>query len=373
MIDVAIVGAGPAGLISAREAAKEGAEVTVFEEHGEIGEPERCAGLLSVRGLERLSLEISRSFLQNVVRGACFITESGRRYFFDVGRPVAVVVSRRRFDQALGGQAEKRGAKIFLKTRVKRVTKGGGYFVIETNRGAFKARWVIDAEGAGASILRRFLGMGVESGRWIPIRQLLVEGHNLDRRYVYIYFKSYLPHFFAYLIPIDEDLGKLGAASRVPDLKERLRRFIGEEFPEVRVLEEFGYVIYTGFPLSMLGIERGFVPVGDAAGHVKATTGGGVILGGLIAGSVGRAVAEILRGGDPSEPLGMARAILGELKRIALGRRILEKIPRASYDIFLEGLSRKPLKNYLTRFWDMDFQLSALLPGRRSLYYGLRP
>ena len=372
MIDVAVIGAGPAGLISAREAAGGGAEVTVFEEHEEIGEPERCAGLLSIRGLERLSLEVSRSFLQNVIRGACFVTESGRRYLFDVGRPVAAVVSRRAFDRALGAQAEKRGARILLKTRVKRVNRSGGYFVIETNRGAFKARWVIDAEGAGASVLRRFLGVAAEPRRWIPIRQLLVRGHNLDRRYAYVYFRSYLPHFFAYLIPVNEDLGKLGVASRVPDLRRRLRKFVSEEFPGAKILKEVGYVIYSGFPLSVLDIEGRFIPVGDAAGHVKATTGGGVVLGGLIAGSVGRAVAEALRGGDPGEPLRMARMILSELRGIALGRRILERIPRSLYDAFLRGLSQRPLRDHLTRFWDMDFQLSALLAGRRSLYYGLR-
>ncbi len=52
--EAAVVGAGPAGLIAARELAGRGFEVKVFEEHTIIGEPNHCAGILSVNGLKRL-------------------------------------------------------------------------------------------------------------------------------------------------------------------------------------------------------------------------------------------------------------------------------------------------------------------------------
>lgn len=54
--EAVVVGAGPAGLIAAREIASRGYDVKVFEEHPEVGVPNHCAGLVSVDGLDRKSV-----------------------------------------------------------------------------------------------------------------------------------------------------------------------------------------------------------------------------------------------------------------------------------------------------------------------------
>ncbi len=364
LIEIAVIGGGPSGLMAAREAARRGIKVVVFEEHEEIGEPERCAGLLSIKGLEKLSVKISKEYLQNIVRGASFITPLGRRYLIDAGRSVAVVVDRKEFDKALAEQAESAGAEIMRGTRVKSVTRAGSRFVLRTTRGEFQSLWIIDAEGAGASLLRKFSGKSAEPGKWIPIIQLLVEGHGLDERYAYLYFKNYLPDFFGYLIPIDDRLGKLGAASRTPDLRRRLVKFIAEEFPRVKILKKISYAIYTGSPITDLNFRERFIPVGDAAGHVKATTGGGVIFGGMIAGGIASAIAEIIREGDPASFLREVGKAMAELRKIAVARKLIERIPKAVYDPVLGLASSSLIKPYLTRFWDMDFQVSTFLKPR---------
>jgi digeranylgeranylglycerophospholipid reductase len=78
-LDVAVVGGGPAGLIAAREAARRGLAVAVFEEDWAIGRPERCAGLYSVDGLRRLGIPTSGHHVQNRVRGAVFVSPSKTR------------------------------------------------------------------------------------------------------------------------------------------------------------------------------------------------------------------------------------------------------------------------------------------------------
>ena len=45
--DVVVVGAGPAGCLAAKYAAKNGAKTLIIEEHASIGSPVQCAGLLS--------------------------------------------------------------------------------------------------------------------------------------------------------------------------------------------------------------------------------------------------------------------------------------------------------------------------------------
>lgn len=362
MLELAVIGGGPAGLIAAREAARKGVEVAVFEEHHEIGEPERCAGLLSLSGLKKIKISPYGKHLQNLVRGAVIKGITGKIYSIKLRRPVAAVVSRRIFDKELAGQAEKAGAEIICGTRVKKVQRSGDSFTLTAVKGCFSSRWVIDAEGAGASILQGFLGLRTEPSRWVPIVQLIVEGHDLDRNLVYMYFKRYLPHFFSYLVPIDDDLGKLGVASRAPNLKKLLERFLREEFPDVRILSRSHHLVYTGFPIdSVLLYPTRFIPVGDAAGHVKATTGGGVIMGGYISANLASAVAEEIRGGCSERFLRESSKVIAELRKIALLRKLFASMDSPALDLFFSLLFSSPGRAFLSRFADMDFQVSSLL------------
>ncbi|MEB3788211.1 MAG: FAD-dependent oxidoreductase, partial [Desulfurococcales archaeon] len=56
MDDIALVGAGYAGLVLAWKLAESGARVTVYEEHDEgwVGLPRHCTGLVSARVVEGL-------------------------------------------------------------------------------------------------------------------------------------------------------------------------------------------------------------------------------------------------------------------------------------------------------------------------------
>src|SRR6266404_9078159 len=75
MHDVAVVGGGPAGLLTARRCAEAGLDVTVLEEHEHIGEPVHCTGIIS---LETATLtKISEDVVLNRLRRACLIAPGG--------------------------------------------------------------------------------------------------------------------------------------------------------------------------------------------------------------------------------------------------------------------------------------------------------
>ncbi|WP_255191351.1 geranylgeranyl reductase family protein [Natronobeatus ordinarius] len=84
----------------------------------------------------------------------------------------------------------------------------------------------------------------------------------------------------------------------VEDLKRDLRE--RPEFAGARVEDKLGAALPTRRPYDS-AVHPGFVAVGDAAGHVNPTTGGG-IAGAAYAGSyAGEQVIEALETGDPSE------------------------------------------------------------------------
>ena len=99
MYDLLIIGAGPAGLLTALHAAKLGLTSIVFEEHKTIGSPDHCAGILDLSGLKRLGLPTTnQSYIQNTVSGAFFHGYDGSVLEIGTPRPQAAIVDRQQFE-----------------------------------------------------------------------------------------------------------------------------------------------------------------------------------------------------------------------------------------------------------------------------------
>ncbi|MBS7638011.1 NAD(P)/FAD-dependent oxidoreductase, partial [Candidatus Bathyarchaeota archaeon] len=154
-----VIGGGPAGLLAAREMAKRGFKVTVIEEHPEIGEPNHCAGLLSIEGLKRIGVEPSPNFIHNRVKGGRVISPGGIIIELKDTRDRAYVVDRAAFDRRLAEQAMEAGAEIREGLRARELILKEGKVEGARGRGwEFMAEVTIDAEG-GVRTLARQLGL----------------------------------------------------------------------------------------------------------------------------------------------------------------------------------------------------------------------
>src|SRR5659263_625908 len=120
--DVVVVGAGPAGSMAAKYAAKAGARVLMIEEHETIGLPVQCAGLISTRAFEGCELE---TLNKHAFRGAHIHAPSGRVLRVDGKRTMAYVVDRSELDRALALEALKSGVASLVKTRFSGVRREG--------------------------------------------------------------------------------------------------------------------------------------------------------------------------------------------------------------------------------------------------------
>jgi digeranylgeranylglycerophospholipid reductase len=146
--DVVVVGAGPAGSWAALTAAKMGVEVTVCEEHKEVGFPSHCPGHISIRGLDKLGLHVPEKIIENRISGAVFYSPSGNEFRVKLQSPVTYVINRTMFDKHLGQLAERAGARLMLGTRVDKLLLNHASVtgVSLKSREHLKSGVVVDAE-----------------------------------------------------------------------------------------------------------------------------------------------------------------------------------------------------------------------------------
>ncbi len=280
MHDVVIVGAGPAGLFAAGRLATAGLDVAVLEEHAEAGVPVHCTGVLADDAFDEFGL--SRQSLLNPLSRARFYAPSGDSIEHQTHRTEAVVIDRRAFDQELHQKARTAGARILTGRRATSLAvDASGVRVTIRDRDAVLGRTAILACGANYGLARR-LGLGLPS-TWLQSAQLELPAS--ERGDVEVYFGSAVaPRGFAWAVPVSRSSGRFVRVGLMCDgpAAEHFSQFVrrlaprwgirgpactGEQPPRLKML-----------PLAP--IPRTFtdrvLAVGDAAGLVKATTGGGI-------------------------------------------------------------------------------------------------
>lgn len=267
--DVVVVGAGPAGTAAARECARLGLSTLCIEEHGTIGYPVQCAGLLSTAAFGECRLASERSIL-NRVTGARVITGAGSELLIDAKKTKAVVVDRGTLDREMAEAAADAGAEFRMKTAVYSV-KGTSVYARGVNgveEIGFKI--LIAADGPRSSIARIY---GMERARtFLAGIQADMPGE-CDTRYVQI-FPDASPEFFGWSIPTGQGRIRVGMCGR-RDMMDRFARF------SQRFGSSTSQFVTGTLPLGVMKrtYQERTLFVGDAAGFPKPTSGGGIYTG----------------------------------------------------------------------------------------------
>jgi len=374
--DVVVVGAGPAGSFAALTAAKMGAKVAICEEHKEVGVPSHCPGHISIKGLNKLELKPPDSAIENRISGVVFYSPSGNEFRVKLPSPATYVISRSKFDKHMAQLAEKAGAKLLLRTRAERLLLDknmvGG--VSLKNGQHLDSKIVIDAEGCASTLLKQ---MGLQTFD----KSLVVNAVNgqvdrisgLDEDTVEVYLgQEYAPGLYAWIIPKQDGSAKVGLATRTGNPRAQLKRFLNKH-PIARKKLKLADVKNPSYHLIPLGgpipktYHNRLLVVGDAASHVKPTTGGGVIMGLTCARIAGETAAQALRHNSLSEGFlshyeeRWRRAIGFDMTVMRRIRLILNRLSDKKLDNIISLCSQLRLSDELQKLEDIDFQGKAVL------------
>jgi geranylgeranyl reductase family protein len=287
--DAIVVGGGPAGLLAARDLAEAGFSAIILEEHEEIGMPVHCTGVLGLDAFDELDLP--RETVLHTVHAARFISADGSSLLIDHDRVRAAIVDRAAFDGALAASASAAGAEIRTGCHVRQIEVTPDGVDVSTADGVLQSRVVVMACGANYRFNRR-LGLGLPR-LFAHSAQREVPFPETDHVEVYLG-RQIAAGGFGWLVPFrrgGRPYARVGimCESRARAAFTALSHRIGARFDMIPEWGEPRVKILPLGPVERTWSER-VLAVGDAAGLVKATTGGGIYFGLLS----GRIAADVL-------------------------------------------------------------------------------
>ena len=347
---VSIIGAGTAGLVLAKKLGGSGIEASVYDQKPVLGIPVRASGILSLTGLGTLGMDYSRCET-NTLYGAN-IHSGGRTMRIVSKQPVAKVLDRKKLNDSFHDQAVAAGARVFTGKRI-----SGTELDTLSGRGV-----VVGADGAISSVAKHF-GLGEINKLSLTYKaEFRVDAP--DSRMVDLFFdKLRYAGLFAWLCPNAPDLLEVGIGvdSKSGNAKEAFDHFIrtkdvSDIIGSRKPVTQGASVIPMSLRSRMVDEKRRVLLVGDAAGHVKPTTGGGIVFGGggavMAADIIGRYLNGTAKLGDYEA--GFRKRYGMDLKLHAVINKFYSSLGPTAMGRVITALNFLGADRFLGTYGDMD-------------------
>ncbi len=346
-----IIGAGTAGLIAAKRISRFGISTIVYDQKKVPGTPNRASGILSIKGLDALEIGYKKA-VTNTLYGARIHTGKETLEII-ANKPKAHVLDRKVLNEICMYEAIDNGAIVNTGVRADHDIVGD-YDIL------------VGADGAVSSVAMHF-NMG-SIKRYVNTYKAEFEVNVDDAKSVDIIFNSRIANgLFGWMCPNSKEVLEVGIGTIGGNSKRAFDMFVKDK--RVSDVIGRGKVIAEGasmIPLSLrekiVNGEKKVMLVGDAAGQVKPSTGGGIIFGGNAAIILADVIKKHFESGMP----------LYEYSRIYSSRYGLDtrihntvsamysKLDKVGFSMAIKVVKLLGIEKFLAKYGDMDMPSNSI-------------
>jgi geranylgeranyl reductase family protein len=275
--DVAVIGAGPAGLAAASAAAAAGARTIVLE-RAEHPRYKTCGG-----GLIGASRAAAGGLIEvptrDEIRSATFTLRGGQEYSRSHPESLLAMVVREEFDAALLKRAEENGAQVRQRAQVRAIDQADGHATARLTDGTqITAKVIVGADGS-SGVTARHVGAEfdqVDLGLELEIAVPDAVAQQWSGRVLLDWGK--IPASYGWVFPKGDRLtvGVIAARGQGEATKAYLREFVGQlGLADFEAVQDSGHLTRCRTDNSPLAKGRVIV-AGDAAGLLDPWTREGI-------------------------------------------------------------------------------------------------
>ena len=276
MIDVAIVGAGPAGSNCAYNLARKGIYATMFDHSHPREKP--CGGMIGMADKEAFSILEEFPIEHSEIDLMRIISPSRKIWNIDMTKNKLLCFSRMRFDQYLLNEALSEGANL-IEEKVIGLQKNGESWRVITQKGSYDVRTLVGADGV-SSLIRKSIVGSLDKRDMGACFGYIFKG--AEEKTVTI---KFLPKIEGYIwvIPRGDNTSIGGGTTKISsfrELKDQVNLFTKTGYSRLEKVSEWAALIpNVKNPRTLLLQVAGpnWVLIGDAAGHVSPISGSGIV------------------------------------------------------------------------------------------------
>ncbi len=296
VVDIVIVGGGPAGAYLGYRLAQSGIQAVIYDDSHPHSHPREkpCGGGVTPFALEKFPLLKDVPCSYRYIDKMLFISPEGKEAM--VGGQTLMNVAREHLDGYLLQKAVDAGAKL-IKERVTGVVEDATGWLVRTEKGEYRSRLVVGADGASSVVRRATVGR-------IPREDVCAcigyYARGVERDYsVMKFLKGFQGYAWIFPRETHSSIGVGLDIKQAKNLKKYLDGFIAEYCPDIERIAPFGALIPMAREPKFYEIPcsgKNWILIGDAAGHVDPLLGEGIryaLWGADLA-------AEAITGGEPA-------------------------------------------------------------------------
>lgn len=373
--DAAVVGAGPIGLFVANKIAEKNHKVVVFEKNKQIGAPMNCAGLITARIFEDFNIP-KKDSIQNKIKGAHIHSPSDNILSVGGDKTRALVIDRIKFDRNIAEMAKQEKVEILTNNKIDKISrKTEGLKLKNSKKTNFFCKLLIGADGPFSTVRKSF--EMPEPKEFLYSAGAQVTNVNLEPGFVHIFVGNKVaPGFFAWIIPTN----KKGTNARVGLCTNKTADYSPRQYLDAffknkhsskilknaKIEKRLGGAIPIGF------IKRNVLDnvmlVGDAAAHVKPTSGGGIFPGLYCANLCSQIANKSIKNNNFSSDFlkEYQKACLETIgKELSKGMRLrsaFKKLSDKKIDKYISNFTDERIIEIINTYGDIDFPSKLVKP-----------